>query len=318
MSYQKELENLVLSNQKLSGVKKILIFDGKDPRAIKAAKNLKSQGLVHPILLSETQFDSEGVELEVLSEEKIQLFAKEFFEFRKGKETEEGALKAMKTLPFYACMLLRKGLVDGVIGGLEFPTADILRAAFKVIGPVKGIKTISSVMIMHKNNEKFIFSDISVNISPSSEQLAEIGHNATLFAKNLGFNPNVAFLSFSTSGSGKSLEAEAVETATKLYNENASTKALGEIQFDAAMDLEIRKAKYKGEMNLDPVNVLIFPNLNAGNIGYKIAQRLGGFGAIGPIITGIAKPINDLSRGSTVEDIFNTALITALQAEGTK
>lgn len=318
MSYQKELENLVLSNQKLSGIKKILIIDGIDPRAVEAAKQLKDQGLVHPILLCEEKFDSKGVDIEVMSEEKIQAFAKEFFEFRKGKETEESSLKSMKTLPFYASMLLRKGLVDGVIGGLEFPTADILRAAFKVIGPVKGIKTISSVMIMHKDDQRFIFSDISVNISPSPEQLAEIGQNATLFAKNLGFNPNVAFLSFSTSGSGKSPEAEAVETATNLYNQTAEKKALGEIQFDAAVDLAIRKAKYKGEMNLDPVNVLIFPNLNAGNIGYKIAQRLGGFGAIGPIITGVAKPINDLSRGSTVQDIFNTALITALQSKGTK
>ncbi|VEU65793.1 phosphotransacetylase [Mesomycoplasma conjunctivae] len=318
MNYQKELEKSVIDNQKDSGLKTILIIDGEDKRAIKAAELLSKNKLVEPILLTKNKIENTSVKQHIFNETEYQEFVEKFVELRKGKETLEAAQKQMSSLPFYGTMLLKLNKVDGVIGGLNYPTADILRAAFKIIGPTPGIKTISSVMIVHKEEQKFLFSDISVNIAPTVEQLVDIAKNANDFALQLGFDPQLAFLSFSTSRSAVAPQSELVEKASQIYNESATKKALGEIQFDAALDEAVRSQKYKGELPKSNANVLIFPNLDAGNIGYKIAQRLGGYGAIGPIITGIASPINDLSRGATVEDIYNTALITALQAKGDK
>ncbi|WGI36301.1 phosphate acetyltransferase [Mesomycoplasma lagogenitalium] len=317
MSFEKELETRIASMNANNTKKTILLIDGEDKRAIAASKLIAQTELVNVILLVENNLKDlpSYVKQEIVSKEKQEAYAKMFFELRNGKETMENAQKALTTLPFYAMMMLKNKEVDGVVGGLNFTTADILRAAFKVIGPKKGIKTISSAMIMHKEDQKYIFSDISVNIKPSSEQLAEIGINANDFAKSLGFDPKVAFLSFSTDGSAVSEESALVANATHLYNEkNVEKNAIGEIQFDAAFDKEVRKSKYKKDSYSEDTNVFVFPDLNAGNIGYKIAQRLGNFGAIGPVITGIAAPVNDLSRGSTTQDVYNTILITALQS----
>lgn len=318
MNYQKELEAQVLASQQQGGIKSILIIDGEDARAIEAAKRLAASKLVRPILLVSKLLEGVDIEQHVVSELQTKAFVEQFIEIRKGKENLESAQKQIATLPFYGTMLLKTGKVDGVIGGLAYPTADILRAAFKIVGPKPGIKTISSVMIVHKDDNKLLFSDISVNIAPNVDQLVDIAKNAVDFGLQLGFEPNPAFLSFSTTGSAKSPQSDAVAEATQIYNQSATYKAMGEIQFDAALDAQVRKQKYKGEASKENANVLIFPSLEAGNIGYKIAQRLGNYGAIGPIIVGIAQPINDLSRGATVEDIYNTALITALQIKGEK
>ncbi|MGZ9428732.1 phosphate acetyltransferase [Mycoplasma sp. 1012] len=317
MFFQKELENKIdIKNKELKSKKTILLIDGEDQRAIDAAEKLVNTDLVNVILLvnKENKNVSSKIQQEVISSSKKEKYAKLFFEARNGKETMESAQKSLESNPFYGMMMLKNKEVDGVVGGLNYTTADILRAGFKVIGPKKGIKTISSAMIMHKENEKFIFSDISVNIKPNSDQLAEIGLNAKEFAKNLGIEPKIAFLSFSTDGSAVSDESKLSSEATIKFNELSSdVKAIGEIQFDAAISENVRKAKYKKESYDGQTNVFIFPNLDAGNIGYKIAQRLGNYGAIGPVITGIAEPVNDLSRGSTVEDVYNTVLITTLQ-----
>lgn len=317
MNFIKSVENTLKDFNSKNKIKKILIIDGDDTRSLAAGKLLKSSGLVEPVLLLESPIDSEGLETIVMDQETQAQFAQKFFEARKGKETLEAAQKALTTKPFFAMMLLKEQMVDGVIGGLKYTTGDILRAAFKVIGPKPGVKTISSVMIMHKGEEKFFFSDISVNVAPTAEQLAEIAKNAVDFAKAWTPQPTVAFLSFSTAGSAVTPETVKVKEATDIYNTNNSLEipAIGEIQFDAALDLSVRASKYK-QPNFDSVpNVLVFPDLNAGNIGYKIAQRLGEFGAVGPIITGVNAPINDLSRGATVEDIYTTALITAIQTQ---
>ncbi|TDV23572.1 phosphate acetyltransferase [Mycoplasmopsis mustelae] len=317
MDFQKELELKILKNNENTKSKKtILLIDGDDQRSVEAAKLVEKSQLVNVVLLVNKINGSlpPSIRQEIMTAEKQQIFANHFFELRKGKETLESAQKNLQTAPFFAMMMLKNKEVDGVVGGLNYTTADILRAAFKVIGPKKGIKTISSAMIMHKEASKYIFSDISVNIKPNSEQLAEIGLNATEFAKSLGFDPKVSFLSFSTDGSAVSEESKLVVEATAKFNEISEIKAIGEIQFDAAFDEKIRHAKYKKEAFSGTTNVFIFPNLDAGNIGYKIGQRLGGFGAIGPVITGIAEPVNDLSRGSSIEDVYNTILITALQA----
>ncbi|MBG0730732.1 phosphate acetyltransferase [Mycoplasma sp. 'Moose RK'] len=314
MTYQEYLQTRLEQENQKSGLKSVLIIDGSDSRAVEAAKLLKAKNLIKPILLVSKIDPNLSIEQHEISPKMKLEFIDKFVEFRKGKETFESASKQFESPAFYGAMLLKTKQVDAVIGGLNYPTAEILRAAFKVIGPKANIKTISSVMIVHKESQKYLFSDISVNIAPNEQQLVDIAKNAVDFALQLGFEPKPAFLSFSTKGSAKSPQSELVTRATEMFNANSPIEAYGEIQFDAALDSEVRLQKYKTN---DPTNanVLIFPNLDAGNIGYKIAQRLGNFGAIGPIITGIAEPINDLSRGSTIEDIFNTALISALQVK---
>lgn len=305
----------------INTTKKIVLIDGDDNRSIEAAKLLtKKYKNVEVTLLVEKDHEPVGnLQFLNMNSDKnvIEQMVKDYVALRKGKETEEQAIKALSSRPFYAMMLLAQGKIDGVVGGLNYSTADILRAAFKTIGPKPGIKTISSVMIMHKDEDTLIFSDISVNPKPNQEQLSEIGLNAADFAKQMGFDPRVAFLSFSTDGSAKTDETVMVRNATDLFNDAyQGVKAIGEIQLDAALVSEIRKAKYSRESYSERANVLVFPDLGAGNIGYKLVQRLGGYGAIGPVVVGTNKPVNDLSRGSTVEDVLNTVLITVLQSEG--
>ncbi|MGY6172140.1 phosphate acetyltransferase [Candidatus Mycoplasma pogonae] len=320
MNFIDEIYANVRSLNQKEGLKKILLVDGDDQRAIETAKMLKKDNFCEPILLVKKPQDVvEGIETIVMDETEIAKYAQKFFELRKGKETEDAALKAMQTRPFFAMMKLRNNEVDGVVGGLLYTTADILRAGFKVIGPKPGIKTISSANIMHKGSEKYIFSDISVNVKPNPQQLAEIGLNAVEFArKTLNLEPNVAFLSFSTDGSAVTDESKATREAADIFNQlsNSKNPAIGEIQFDAAIDTGVRSSKYKRPAYDGATNIFVFPSLEAGNIGYKIAQRMGNWGAIGPIINGIAKPLNDLSRGATVDDVFNTVLITVLQTAG--
>ncbi|ENY70099.1 Phosphate acetyltransferase [Mycoplasmopsis bovigenitalium 51080] len=317
--------------QQIKDKKRIVIVDGDDKRAHEAAQILSSYQNLEVILLTEKPLEQK-VNATVVNmnedENKINDFANKLFIERenaaksKGKEnkdTLEVCLKQMQQRPFYAMMMLKTGEVDGVVGGLIYSTADMLRAAFKVIGSAKGIKTISSVMIMHKENETLFFSDISVNPKPDQSALTDIGINAANFTKSFGIDPKVAFLSFSTNFSAKTPETEMVHNATIDFNQKyEGTKAIGEIQLDAALDLDVRKAKYPIESFNEPANTLIFPNLEAGNIGYKLVQRLAGYGAIGPIIVGTQKPVNDLSRGAKVNDVVNTVLITMIQSEGAK
>lgn len=299
--------------------KTILLVDGDDNRTIEAVKKIEKFKNINLILLTEKDQDIKAKNVKVINinndPEKMDKLIKKYVELRKGKDTEEQAKVLLKTRPFYAMMLLALNEVDGVVGGLNFSTADILRAAFKTIGPKVGIKTISSVMIMHKDEETYFFTDISVNPKPDQQALVDIAKNANDFAKSFDILPKIAFLSFSTNGSAVTPETQLVKNAFDTFKETyKDILAIGEVQFDAALDTNVRKTKYKKEGFEDKANVLVFPDLNAGNIGYKIAQRLGKFGAIGPIITGINKPVNDLSRGSTVDDVVNTILITAIQS----
>lgn len=322
MSFTKLIEQKV---QKL-GSKKIVLIDGDDPRTLEAAKILEKYDNLEIILLVEKSLTT-SLKAKILNinedQNKLKELATAYKKLRnekdlaKGKEpseTDESALKSVSSRPFYAMMLLELNEVDGVVGGLNYATADILKAAFKCIGPKKGVKTISSVMIMHKDENLSFFSDISVNPEPSQDSLVDIAINAADFVKSFDIDPKIAFLSFSTNYSSKTPKTELVHEATRIFNEKyEGTKAIGEVQLDAALDLEVRRAKYKQESFDTPANTLIFPNLEAGNIGYKLVQRFANYGAIGPIITGINKPVNDLSRGAKVNDVVETVLITAIQ-----
>ncbi len=314
-------EHTIKLLKKQNSHKRILLIDTDDNRSLSAAIRHKEEGYITPLLLlkDHNQEIENKVDTIVISDykERKEELIKLYLSKRNGKETREQAEEII-FLPNYFCMLLLElGEVDGIVGGLSFPTSQILRPAFKIIKPKHGIKTISSVMIMEKASEWYLFSDTSVIPNPDQEQLIDIAINSSNFAKQIGIKDKVAFLSFSTSDSASHKLVDKVKFATQKFNNNykPTYKAIGEIQFDAAFDLAIRKIKYKEEGFKKLPTIFVFPSLDAGNIGYKIAQRMGGYGAIGPIITGLNKPVNDLSRGSTIDDVYNTVLITALQAK---
>ncbi|TQC54152.1 phosphotransacetylase [Mycoplasmopsis mucosicanis] len=324
-----EFTSLIQHNvEQIQTKKRIVLVDGNDSRAIEAAQLLEHFHNLEIILLTENdeKINTKATVLNInANKAKQEIYAHTLFNRRqamadaKGKENKDTldvCLKAMQQRPSYAMMMLENGEVDGVVGGLIYSTADMLRAAFKVVGPAQGIKTISSVMVMHRGEETLFFSDISVNARPHKAALTDIGINAAKFVKGFGIEPKIAFLSFSTDYSAKTEETVMVHEATEEFNAKYDgVKAIGEVQLDAALDLGVRNKKYKKESFNEPANTLIFPNLEAGNIGYKLVQRLAGFGAIGPIIVGTNKPVNDLSRGAKVNDVVNTILITMIQSE---
>lgn len=321
--FEKSMRKLLKSKNNEDGMKKVLFVEGWSKRMQMAINIVETEDLLESLSLFETKEQFESLRVKpnnyLIIEEETELFnefVEKYVEIRKGKEDKAQAEKNLKTAPFFAAMMIRTGKVAGAVGGVHFATGDILKAAFKSIGAKDGVKTVSSVMIMNRNEHWYLFSDISVNPSPNKEQLVDIAKNACDFGDFINFKKKVAFLSFSTAGSAVTPESKMISEVTDEFNKrfDPKYKALGEIQFDAAFNLDIREQKYKKDDGFKKMpTIFVFPDLNSGNIGYKIAQRMGNWGAVGPIITGLKSPFNDLSRGSTVEDIVNTAVITALQ-----
>ena len=320
------IENCVDKLSKLDNKIKIAFVEGNSCRMIKAAKELKAKNVLEPIMIFETtksfeenKNDLDGFETFIIDqrEGEIKELAKKYQELRNGKEDFAQSLANLQKAEFVAAMLMQSGKVDGALGGVHLPTSKILKAAFKTLGSKEGIKTISSIMIMAKDKETYLFGDISVNPDPDAHQLADIAQNANEFAKGFDIDQKLAFLSFSTSGSASNHQTQKVIEATKEYNLRKISQydAIGEVQFDAAFVDSIKDQKYKYDYGFKgTAKIFIFPDLNAGNIGYKIAQRMGNWSAMGPIITGLKKPYNDLSRGSTVQNIVDSAIVTAMQA----
>lgn len=244
-------------------------------------------------------------------------FVTKLVELRKAKGlTPQEADKQLSLRNYYGMMLLKNNIVDGFVGGITFTTADILRAALQIVGPKGGTKTVSSTFIMNKDKDIFLFSDGSINLNPTAQQLVDIAKSTVEFGQLLQFNPiKLALLSYSTDRSGSGESVDKVRSATELVvaSKLKNVQVAGPIQFDAAWDQEVRVKKFSSVKITGSCNVFIFPDLNAANIGYKIAQRLGGYKAIGPIVLGLNQAVNDLSRGASVDDIYYTALITALQ-----
>lgn len=295
----------------------------------KVIQTIPIRDIIEPVLLFQ---ENENIPPEikeqvcVLTTNKQDDFAQKLYQIRKEKGlTLEQAQKLVSSKNYYGMMLLETGAVDCLVGGINYRTADILRPALQIIKPEK--KIISSVFIMNRESETYLFADCSINIAPTAEQLVAIADSTIDFVSNFNFKSydsanfselNVAMLSYSTNGSGSGPLVDTVTSATKTLAEmkwNISQKVniIGEIQFDAAIDETVRRKKFAGLDVSGPCNIFIFPDLTSGNIGYKIAQRLGKFKAIGPIILGLKKPVNDLSRGATIDDIYNTALITCAQ-----
>lgn len=333
MDFVKELES-----KAAKAGKKIVLCEGEDKRVVEAAAKIVKEGIAKIVLVGneaeckKVAPDVDLSEIELVDPEtspKTAEYAKILYECRKAKGmTEEEAAKQAKDRTMFGALMLKAGDVDGYVSGACHSTANTLRPGLQVIKTAPGISTVSSsfIMVAQEGGNKYIpegvalFGDCAINIEPSSEQLADIAVATAETAKKIaGVEPRVAMLSFSTKGSGnddKFLKSvPKVQEAVKLAAEKAPSLALdGEFQFDAAIAPEVGKLKAPGSKVAGHANVFIFPNINAGNIGYKIAQRMGGWMAIGPVCQGFAKPLNDLSRGCNVDDIVATVAVTALQA----
>lgn len=307
---------------------KIVFPEGNDERVVRAAARLKFEGLVDSIILGKSEdvkalLKSCGFEdpnCTIIDPEcypEFEAMKEAFLEIRKGKATPEDADKLLRDVNYFGVMLVKLGLADGMVSGAIHSTADTVRPALQIIKTKPGISRTSGVFLMNRENteERYIFADCAINIDPNAQELAEIAVNTAETAAIFDIDPKIAMLSFSTKGSGKAPQVDKIVEATKIAKELNPDLALdGELQFDAAFVPATAAIKAPDSPVAGQANVFIFPDLQAGNIGYKIAQRLGMFDAIGPILQGLNMPVNDLSRGSSAEDIYKLAIITAAQA----
>lgn len=304
---------------------RIVLPESSDERIFEAAVALAKEKIIVPVLLGnkeqlEKKLTDANVDLEdclVYSMEDKTILPQlidSFVEVRKGKATKEQAVELMKQVNYFGTMLVKEGLADGLVSGAIHSTADTVRPALQIIKTKPGVSKTSGVFIMVRDDEKYIMADCAINIAPTSQDLAEIAIESAKTAKAFGIDPKVAMLSFSTKGSAVSEETLKVSKAVEIANELDPSIILdGEFQFDAAFVPSVAKQKAPGSVIQGDANVFIFPSLEAGNIGYKIAQRLGNFQAIGPILQGLKAPVNDLSRGCSSDDVYKLAYITAAQ-----
>ena len=304
---------------------RILLPESTDSRIIAAAKSIKDQKIAQIVLFDEESASSLGFEsINPKNEDLKAEYAQTLFELRKHKGvTFESALEMLSNSSVFAMVALQRGDVDGVVTGAITPSQEVLSSALKIVGVAEGSKLVSSLFLMvfdddHKRyGENLIFSDCAMNISPNSEELAEIAQSAYETADSfLSESPNLAMLSFSTNQSANHAEVDKVRVATELLKSKLpDVNIIGNVQLDAALDANVLQIKDPDSSFLPPANVFIFPNLDAGNIGYKLVQRFSGARAIGPILQGLSKPVNDLSRGCSVDEIINTVVVTANQCK---
>ncbi len=318
---------------------RIVLPEGTELRTLQAADRLLHDGVAEIILLGEPQeiiakareAKLENLGSAVLVNPKAHDKKEEYIDLllelrrKKGMTPEQAALLVEDPL-YLACLMIKKGDADGEIAGAENTTGDVLRPALQIIKTSPGVKVVSGAFIMftqtpqYGENGTVIFADCAVMPNPTAEELASIAIASAQTARSLvGVEPRVAMLSFSTKGSAEHEMIDKVREATRLAKEmNPALLIDGELQADAALVPSVGKSKAPGSTIAGKANVLIFPTLEAGNIGYKLLQRLGNAKAVGPVLQGMAAPVNDLSRGCSVDDIYNMVAITANQAIGLK
>ncbi len=305
--------------------RKIVFPEATDQRILTAASKLASEHLLLPVLIGDEKeisekasaFDVNLTSCEIVNPETYEKFDEMldlFLEIRAGKNTAEEAAEILLTPNYFGTMLVQMEEADGLVSGAVHSTSDTVRPALQIIKTKEGINKTSGVFVMVREDERYIFGDCAINIAPTSEDLAEIAVESKKTALVFDLDPKVAMLSFSTKGSAVSEETKRVEKAIELAKERDKELVIdGEFQFDAAFVPSVAKQKAPDSPLQGDANVFVFPSLEAGNIGYKIAERLGGFEAVGPILQGLNKPVNDLSRGCNTEDVYKLALITAAQ-----
>ena len=318
------IENL---RSKVRASKPEIVFpEGDDPRILRAAIRLNEDGDIKPIVLGdkkelEALAEKEGVklgDLEILDPANYEAkdeMVKAFVERRKGKATEAQAAEILKDHNYFGTMLIYMGKAKGLVSGAAHTTADTVRPALQIIKTKEGYKRCSGAFIMLRGEEMYLMADCAINIDLDAEGLAEVAVVSNETARQFGMDPKIAMLSFSTKGSASHERVTMVAEATKMAKEKNPEMAIdGELQFDAAFVESVAKKKAPGSEVAGHANVFVFPNIEAGNIGYKIAQRFGGFEAIGPILQGLNAPVNDLSRGCSEDEVYSLAIITAAQA----
>ncbi|MBS7224837.1 MAG: phosphate acetyltransferase [Clostridiaceae bacterium] len=332
------LENLVATLK--ANPRKIVFTEGSDARILEATDRLKKDGFLTPVLVGNVEevkaaaqaggFDIEGLEiLDPLTYPEMDAMVDEMVALRKGKMSPEDCRKALSKGNYFGTMLVKMGKADALLGGATYSTADTVRPALQLIKTKPGAHLVSSCFILDREGDdalsRLCMGDCAINISyedsvdkegnvtvSAAQKLAEVAIETAKTASLFGIDPKVAFLSFSTKGSGKGATVPLSAEATKVAQEMAPEMAIdGEMQFDAAVSPTVGQLKFPGSKVAGYANTFVFPNIEAGNIGYKIAQRLGGYKAFGPILQGLNAPINDLSRGCNADEVYQMAIITA-------
>ena len=308
--------------------RKIVFTEGTDPRILEASARLLSGTFLTPVLVGNEEevqaaaekagFNIRGaIIIDPENYDGMDAMVEKMVELRKGKMTADECRAALKKGNYFGTMLVKMGVADALLGGATYSTADTVRPALQLVKTKPGNKIVSSCFILVRasatgDNDVLAMGDCAINIKPEEDELVEIAVETAKCAKIFGIAPKVAFLSYSTKGSGKG------EDVDKMRNACEKAKALmpdipvdGEMQFDAAVSPTVGQLKFPGSPVAGYANTFIFPDINAGNIGYKIAQRLGSFAAYGPILQGLNAPINDLSRGCNAQEVYSMAIITA-------
>ena len=319
--------------------RRIVFTEGSDARILEAASRLKKDGFLTPVLVGSVEevktaaakggFDIDGLEIiDPLTYGKMDEMVETMVALRKGKMTAEECRELLKKGNYFGTMLVKMGVADSLLGGATYSTADTVRPALQLIKTKPGAHLVSSCFILQRNDELLAMGDCAINISyedsvdkegnvtvSAAQKLAEVAIETAKTAKIFGIDPKVAMLSFSTNGSGKGATVALSHEATKVAKEMAPEIDIdGEMQFDAAVSPTVGQLKFPGSKVAGYANTFIFPCIEAGNIGYKIAQRLGGYAAYGPILQGLNAPINDLSRGCNADEVYKMAIITAALA----
>ena len=319
--------------------KTIVFTEGTDPRILEASARLLSGNFLKPVLVGNPEeiaaaaedagFNIRGAEIaDPANYPEMDAMVEQMVELRKGKMTPEQCRDALKKGNYFGTMLVKMGVADCLLGGATYSTADTVRPALQLIKTKPGSNIVSSCFIMVRGDEMLAMGDCAINISyedkldkdgnvrlSAAQQLAEVAVETAKTAKVFGIDPKVAMLSYSTKGSGKGANVDLVRNATAIAKEMAPDIAIdGEMQFDAAVSPVVGQLKFPGSPVAGHANTFIFPTIEAGNIGYKIAQRLGNFDAYGPILLGLNAPINDLSRGCNAQEVYSMAIITAALA----